>query len=69
MTEIQVKSLTKVLPNMFVLFSSPRTPLPRSPRASRECGVIASLGSYAIDIQARPQLEVSVKFNCVLDTV
>ena len=43
--------------------------IPRSPRASSECGVIASLGSQALDIQARPKLEVSVKFNCGLDTV
>jgi len=43
MSEIQIKGLTKVLPNMFVIFSPPLASrfarMPRLPRTSRECRV------------------------------
>ena len=54
MTGIQVKSLNKVLPNIFVFFPPLASRfslvscfawIPHSPRSSRECCVIASLGS------------------------
>ena len=74
MFEIQVKSLTKRCCQICLFFFSPhiallaRLALPvNSSSASRFARM--PLYCLALDIQPRIQIEISVKFNCDLDTV